>query len=816
MIPRVPERDEPAEQVLQGLATESPENRIGGTRASHRTLWVSAALALLALALGFLNGLGRADAIFLDGLTRLNERRASNDIVIVAVDAPSLRSLGRWPWRRSVHAELMQQLARYRPAVVGLDFIFSEPALEHPEDDLLLATAILRGPPVVLPVIMELGSHGPEAVLPTPSIQAAVSGNGHIQAELDQDGTVRTVFLREGVGGKWWDHLSLAMFVRTPAGVASRHRLPGERRPEASPHAPAASAGAWQRDYALRIPFAGPPGHFTRVSYIDVLDGVVAPSVLAGKSVLVGVTAAGLGDGYPTPVSGHGVLMPGVELHANVLDALIRDVELSGAAPWQNALFTVVPLVLALLSFHKLRTGLALLALPVLMLAVLLAGYIAQRFAGVQFAPAAAMLALGISYPLWSWQRLIAAVEYLAEEVRRTKSADGLLLARETRSTGDALQHNMQAMKEAIDHLRELRQFVADSLNGLPDATLVTDGHGTILLANTAAERLCRSSGPAPLKGRFVDDALARLCGTRVIWPQFDGRHGEQPTDVRVIDIEAVSLDGRDLLIKFSPWIRTALLRSGWIVSLIDISGVRDAERQRDEAMRFITHDMRAPQASIVATIDLHRRGQSASVEPRLLDRIEQYALRTLALADEFTRLAQVENRNPAVRAFGPVDLSGVVIQAADQFWELARARDVRIDTTSLDPSEALTSGDESMLIRAVGNLISNAVKFSPAGGEVSCALTLCDATLAVAVRDKGPGISAEDQQHLFEKFRRFRPSSGEQPDGIGLGLAYVKAVAVRHGGTIEIQSQPGCGATFILKVPALKTAFSNDGGSLP
>jgi CHASE2 domain-containing sensor protein/signal transduction histidine kinase len=799
---------------LPEAAEESSDDPIGHSRAMRRTLWISAALLILGAVLGLVNGLGRADAIFLDGLTRVNERRVSNEIVIVAIDERSLRSLGRWPWRRSVHAELMQQLTRYRPAVVGLDLIFSEPALDHPADDLLLAAAILRGPPSVLPVVMELRTRGPEAVLPTAGIQAAVSSNGHVHVELDQDGVARTVFLREGMRGKWWDHIALAMFAKTPAGAAASVRLPGERRPHAAGGGgDAAASGLWQRDFALRIPFAGPPSHFTRVSYIDVLDGVVDPAVLGGKFVLVGVTAAGLGDGYPTPVSGHGVLMPGVELHANVLDGLVRNVELRGAEPWQNALFTLVPLVLALLAFHRLRTGLALLMLPVLVVAVVLAAYVAQRFAALQFAPAAAFFVLSISYPLWSWQRLVAAVEYLAEEVRRTRAADGLQLAPTSSGTGDALQRNMQAMKEAIDHLRELRQFVSDSLNGLPDATFVTDGHGSILLTNLAAERLCQASGPIPLKGHFVDDALARLCGTRIVWPQFQTDDKQPLVDTAIADVEAVSRDGRDLLIKFSPWIRTAVLRTGWIVSLIDISSVRDAERQRDEAMRFITHDMRAPQASIVATIDLYRREVADEVPLRVLDRIEQYALRTLALADEFTRLAQVESRNPAVQVFEPVDLSGVVIQAADQFWELARTRNVRIDTSSVDVSEALTSGDESMLIRAVGNLISNAVKFSPAEETVICELSCDDSTVSIRVRDKGPGISSEDQRQLFEKFRRFGARTDDQPDGIGLGLAYVKAVATRHGGTVVVHSELGFGATFVLTLPLARLGVSKSPG---
>lgn len=766
------------------------------------------ALCLLAAALGYLDGLGRADAIFLDGLTHLSERKASDDIVIVAIDEQSLATLGRWPWRRSIHAELLQRLANYRPAVVGLDLIFSEPAADHPDDDLLLANALRRGPPSVLPVVMETrAQQHPQAVLPTTRLEQATARQGHIHIELDQDGIVRSVFLREGIEGRWWDYLAVAMLASTPGGSSIAAQLPGVRRPVHSDTfgSPNESRSSWQRDYCVRIAFAGPPGHFRRVSYVDVLDGKVDPRLLEGKLVLVGVTAAGLGDGYPTPVSGHGALMPGVEIHANVLDSLLRGIDLRTAQPWQNALFTLFPVLLAMLGFHRLRARSALLMLPALVICVLAAAYLAQRFVALQFAPAAAILVVVVSYPLWSWQRLIAAVDYLAEEIRRTKAGDGMQMSHAVdEHGGDDLERNMQAMKDALDRLRELRQFVDDSLNGLPDATLVTDTEGTILLTNLAAQNLCESVGFSPLQGQSINEALARLCDASIVGPQFLAMTDVSGAESVAVDIEASTRTGRDLLMKFVPWKRSVHLRAGWIVSLIDISGVREAERQRDEALRFITHDMRSPQASIMATIELHRQGSVEGASHQVLDRIEQYALRTLALADEFTRLAQVENRDSAVQAFEAVDMGDVMIQAADQFWELARARNVRIHTEIPDESDkAVAQGDEAMLMRAVGNLVSNAVKFSPDGAEVVCAVTHSGGKLSVTVRDQGPGISEEDQKQLFEKFRRFRSQGTEQPDGIGLGLAYVKAVALRHMGTVTVSSTLGQGASFALTLPA-------------
>jgi len=784
----------------------------------RRIVWMVGFLLACAAALGFLNGLGRADMIFLDGMSTLNQRVPSNDIVIIAIDERSLAKLGRWPWRRKVHAQLLQQLAKYEPAVVGIDIIFSEPAGDFPDDDQQLGEALRHGPPSVLPMVMEVHTQlrNPQAVLPTAQIARGVAHYGHIHVELDQDGVARSIFLREGINGQWWDQFALAMLANIPEGDSIMARLPGVQRvaPANTPASKAPRESLWQRDYRMRIAFAGPSGHFKRVSYVDVLDGLVDPGVLKGKLVLVGVTGGGLGDSYPTPVSGSGALMPGVEIHANVLDSLLRGFDLRAAQPWQSAIFSVVPVLIALFGFWLLRTRTALLIVPVLMICTLGAAYTAQRFGSLQLPPVAPILMLILSYPLWSWQRIIVAVNYLAEEVRRTKATEGIEMRPATVTRGgDDLERNMMAMQESLDRLRELRGFVHDSLNGLPDATLVGDEAGVIVLANHAAQNWYRSIGPLPLIGLPINHALSRICDTRNDRPELEFLMNQARSAPVIVDIEARGKDGRDLLIKFVSLRREGIPRAGWIVSLIDISGIRNAERQRDEALRFITHDMRSPQASIVATIDLYRRDGLGAMTPRILDRIESYALRTLSLADEFTHLAQVENRDFSAKKFSEVDMAEVMVQAADQYWELARARGVsiRVELQLQGESQAFATGDESMLIRAVGNLISNAIKFSPMGAEVVCTLLRCGESLSAIVRDQGQGIATEDQGVLFNKFRRLRPLEGGQPDGVGLGLAYVKAVATRHSGAVSVESAVGEGATFKFTLPARSSAERDD-----
>ena len=199
-------------------------------------------------------------------------------------------------------------------------------------------------------------------------------------------------------------------------GFALPEPLPGERAPAPQ------NAGAWQRDHWVQIPFAGPPGHFERISYVDLLKGKVPPEKLAGKYVLVGATAAGMGDAYATPRSGQGELMPGVEISANVLNALLLDHRLVRATLWHNALFNVLPVALALLAVLLLAPTAALLASAALLLATLLATAAAPSLLGLQFAPMAGLLGVLLAYPLWVWRRLRAAMGYLLEEFQRMET----------------------------------------------------------------------------------------------------------------------------------------------------------------------------------------------------------------------------------------------------------------------------------------------------------------------------------------------------------------------------------------------------------
>ena len=286
----------------------------------NEQLILSLALVALALALDTSAFLWEWDQVVYDLQIQYWNRAPADDVVIVAIDEQSLDELGRWPWARSTHAELLKKLTRASARVVGLDVIFAEPDAGTAGDDQRLTDAVSDNGRVVLPVIngqTRLGGQLFE-ILPIPALSSAAAKLGHVDRQLDLDAIARSAYLRAGLGNPHWPSFALAMLEL--ADPDSWSDLPGLRNPASSD----ASPYRWTRDYQIWVAYAGPPGHFPRVSYVDVLRDRVSDDLFADKFVFVGATAVGLGDLLPTPVSGDRQPMPGVEIVANEFDTLRR------------------------------------------------------------------------------------------------------------------------------------------------------------------------------------------------------------------------------------------------------------------------------------------------------------------------------------------------------------------------------------------------------------------------------------------------------------------------------------------------------------
>jgi PAS domain S-box-containing protein len=757
------------------------------SRFLRQRVWFVIALLCLTTLLYLTNVFWRTDLEIFDAA--LPTAPAPADVLIVAIDDASIAALGQWPWSRAVHASLLDRLREYGARAVALDILFTEPDPNSPEGDVALARAMERGPPTVLPLLADLRgpTQAPRERLPIPILAQAAAGLGHVDMEVDRDGIVRSVFLREGPGAATREYLAAALLEHTPG--ANPVHLRGDRNPEG-----AGSSTAWVRDYRVLIPFLGPPGHFAQLSYVDVLRGAVTPSAVRGKWVLVGATATGLGDFFATPRSGQSRPMPGVEINAHVLQALMSDNTINHASMPLALLLGLIPVALVGIGLQRLAPGRSLLLTTALVMATLGLSVLLLRAAGLWWPPTPALAVLLSAYPLWSWQRLEATQTFLEEELSQLARERFPLLpdlppASVARGSDDFLQRRIGLLQQATQRLRSARSLFAGTIDALPDATLLVDSRGQVVLVNPAARTLFGSSDNTPLEGMAVDELFSRRAPGQL---QFASLAERAPCTVEVVLADT----GRHCLVRAGAFHDEPGVRAGTIIDLADVTELRAAQREREEVLRFLSHDMKSPATSLLGLAQLQRDPARALGREELSQRLDLLALRVLTLVDNFVALARAESSDPA--KFELFDLRDAVQDAYDEVWAAAQAREIAI-SPSVSERACMVSGDRQHLARAIVNLLSNAIKFSAPGNGIELLCEDVGENAVISVLDHGAGIEPERRSALFQRFSRAL-HRGTDPGGVGLGLAFVRVVAEKHGGAAWAEHERG--TKFRLSVP--------------
>jgi len=858
-------------------------------------------VALLASVAGLFvqnNVLWRWDNLLYDAQLSFWTRTVSDDIIIIAIDDESLEDIGRWPWPRSIHASLINKLELESPRAIGLDIIFSEPDIDNPLSDVLMARAMRASGKVVLPVFMskQSASSYPIEALPLPEFSHYAAALGHVHIDISDDGIARRVYLREGIGKPHWKHYSLALL-----GVADKtvSLPPGTITDDQTGQY---SSMQWSREDPFLIPFAGPPGHFTQIGYSQVLSGQYPKNLFHDKIVLIGTTAEGLGDALPTPLSGNDGIMPGVEIVANIIDAVRNDLRISELEkPWL-IFITVLLVALPVLIYPYLSPGSTLLVLFSIVLGSLSFAALLLWLFGIWVPLATTLLFQFISYPLWSWRRLALAMRHINAELDQLSarqkaitlhrerniadeisfislfipikgwvlqdedgsnimqhgsvpvcnlsrlkaegwSVDGyrywaqaryhnrscrlglslgmdaviadeekrLLdslihtpLSTETEHSAyvkDVLQEKITQVQDVGSEYEELRRIIDDSLSGMADGILICSSRGQVMLSNRRAGWYLYGDDNADINAESLIHILEHV-------RLKDGESWRPLLQQVMFRQERVLADaqheaGRDLMVEISPLRITGDVFDGFVVNLSDISMLKASERKRNEVLNFLSHDLRSPLSSMIAMIELAKDKQSIDEMRSMLTGMEKNTQKTLHLAEQFLQLARA-NASENIR-FHDIDFNTVVLNAIDQIWALSDKMQVSI-THQFAQDELWTHVEPDLLERAILNLLSNAIKHSTADTSVKVTVTVVKNEICCCVIDQGSGISMEELPHLFEMFRRTHDAGVDRKQGIGLGLAFVDAVARRHGGHVDVESRLGEGSSFCLKIPKVDT----------
>tara|TARA_R110000824_G_scaffold25838_4_gene89532 strand:- start:15700 stop:17949 length:2250 start_codon:yes stop_codon:yes gene_type:complete len=737
--------------------------------------WLAVALlaSCLVAALTFWDSLSRFDNLVYDQLSGIDRPVPQPDILIVEIDEDSLAAFGKWPWPRQRHAELFEHLANTNQKAIGFDILLSEAS--DPESDGQLAGAMAGNANLFLPLHFVFpGTNGEEydVIQPIASFANAAAGLGHVNLIFDTDGVIRRAALCFGdkVTGTAWPHLMEKIY----RSVEGRSSPAYDRLGDCSQN--------------LLLPFAR-RGGYQSVSYAALAKGQVPAAFLENKVVLIGATATGLGDQYPVPL-GDGGALAGVEIMANLYGALTRDDFVHPLPFAQQLTLSLLPVWVLLIGFWRWRPRTTIIVSFASILAILLVSALLMQFS-LWFAPGTALVGVILVYPIWGWRRLQATSDFMDSELQNFhRSKIEIPIMRPELGPVDVITGQAEQLTHAISHVRDLRRFISDALTNLPDPMFITDREGKVTFVN----HLAQTGVEDGIQDLALDDMLNRFVSPddiQEVKVYLDLKNRPTKQDY----VEFTSLDGDIFAMRRAPVVSDDGLLKGHIHYLADITQVAHAAQQREEVLQLLSHDMRAPQAAILALLD-------GKIGDETAGRIEGHARRTLALADNFVGLAQIDSSEFAGE---DVLLAELVAEANDSLWPLCKARNIRCEVD--DQSDgAFVNGEPSSLYRSFVNLIDNAIKYSPQGGTVAVVIRVTELDgqpyVSVAIADQGEGISEEMLGQLFERFASDDSLAHSSIKGAGLGLNFVAKVMQRHGGHIRGENRRDGGACFTVLLP--------------
>jgi protein-histidine pros-kinase len=231
-------------------------------------------------------------------------------------------------------------------------------------------------------------------------------------------------------------------------------------------------------------------------------------------------------------------------------------------------------------------------------------------------------------------------------------------------------------------------------------------------------------------------------------------------------------------------------------------AGRRRAERARDEFFALVSHELRTPLTSIMVSADLIADGEDERLTEAgrsYVEVIQRNAEREMRLVSDLLLLVQIQEGTFEVH-LEQANLREIVEDAVEAARPVAERREVAVSSHTVPTLPC--RGDNQRLGQALDNLLANAIKFTPPGGNVDVRLSVEDGTAAIEVQDTGIGIPEEERSRLFERLFRGADARMAEVPGLGLGLTIVRTIVNAHDGHVEVDSMVGVGTTFRLVLP--------------
>jgi signal transduction histidine kinase len=377
-----------------------------------------------------------------------------------------------------------------------------------------------------------------------------------------------------------------------------------------------------------------------------------------------------------------------------------------------------------------------------------------------------------------------------------------------------AIEKVNAAYAEAAEKRAELAlaMHTIDEQRRFAEAILDTVDVGLVLLDHTGAYRtlnrrhvdfmrLAYPEGHEGVAGQlghvYAPDGTTLL--TREQMPTYRAAHGEEFDDCRIW-VGEDPLSRRALSVSARSVRGTDGEFAGAALAYKDVTDFMQALQVKDEFVASVSHELRTPLTSIMGYVDLLL--EAADLDPQHTSHLQVVSRNTdrlRRLVADLLHSAQIDE-GPMHVVRTQADLSAIVHQSLLTAAPVAQAAGVELEWDVPESLPVLVDGQR--MSQVVDNLLSNAVKYTPDGGRVHVVLGVDGTRVELAVSDTGIGIAAPDRERLFTRFFRARPAEERSIQGVGLGLSITKSIVESHGGRIEVESEPGRGSTFRVRLP--------------
>jgi len=701
----------------------------------------------------------------------------AQEIIIVGVDEESLAALGAWPFPRRFHAELLARLNKAK--VIGFDFLFSEAT----DQDQLMEAALQTSPPVVL---ASARSYQHQVLNPTP-ILANSSSTGHIEIILGRDGVVRRA--KTFINEKQLPLPAFALSMLQGAGLKT---------------------DLTASDKSILINYYGPENTFLYLSYVDVLRGDIPADFFKDRFILVGAQALGIGDSHITPFSKNRPT-PGVEIQATIFNNILDNSHFRQLTlfswmsigtivllcifvwPWMNEKSNLIinltfVLLFTFISYSLFRLHIFLNPVPLIIFLTLtfLAHLAIER--------------------IWTARELLHELKrldrQLATQLQQVyTNIPTQFFNLETVPSKSGIRQHISQLHASVNVMGLQHHFIENLLREeLPPLILWDKTSGLVIIANTMFHtfwnRHFSGQGALPDLSHFLH--LIEENHAQGEQTQFDFDTLLEGGQASPVDI-GMTLLGRTRYyrVNMNPVEVANIEFNGVLAVVTDVTEIKELERLKDEIVSIVSHELKLPLTAILGYGEILTDSLQNS-EKEYAKEICSQAMRLNRLIEDFLDITRLEHGSRQLKRF-PMTLVKLVREATKAVSISAEKKAITIKQETPYQTTPLV-GDFNLLLQALINLLDNAIKFSPENTQVTTSLVEETEQFIICVSDQGPGIPADSQEEIFNKFNRGQKTP--EQDGFGLGLNFVKQVVEKHGGSISLISRTESGAKFCITLP--------------